>query len=72
MSSTGYVFLAILTLFGGFVASLLVASIPHAFNWDFDGLRSIICYLMTLVLFLGGSIGCGLLISEAYTKGNQK
>lgn len=72
MSSTGYVLLAILTLIGGFVASLVVASIPNVFGWDHQGLRALICYLMTFVLFVGSSIGCGLLISEAYTKGKQK
>ena len=72
MSSTGYVFLAILTLFGGLVASLLVASIPQLFNWDFACFRSMICHIMAFVLLVYGLIGCGLLISEAYNKRKQK
>lgn len=72
MSSTGYVFLGILTLIGGFVASLVVASIPDMFGWDHTELRAFICFFMTFIMFVGSSVGCGLLISEAYNKRNQK
>jgi hypothetical protein len=72
MSSTGYVLLAILTLIGGFVASLVVASIPNVFGWDHTELRAFICFFMTFVMFVGSVVGCGVLISEAYNKGKQK
>ena len=72
MNPIGYVLLGILTLIGGFVASLVVASIPDMFGWDHTELRAFICFFMTFVLFVGSSVGCGLLISEAYNKRNQK
>jgi hypothetical protein len=72
MSSIGYVLLGILTLIGGFVASLVVASIPDMFGWDHTELRAFICFFMTFIMFVGSSVGCGLLISEAYNKRNQK
>lgn len=72
MNPTGDVLLGILTLIGGFIASLVVASIPNVFGWDPQGLRALICYLMTFVLFAGSSVGCGVLISDAYDKGKQK
>lgn len=72
MSSTSYVFLGILTIIGGFVASLVVASIPDIFGWDHTELRAFICFFMTFVMNVGSMVGCGVLISEAYNKGKQK
>jgi hypothetical protein len=72
MNPIGYVLLGILTLIGGFVASLVVASIPDMFGWDHTELRAFICFFMTFIMFVGSSVGCGLLISEAYHKRNQK
>ncbi len=72
MSSTGYVLLGILTLIGGFIASLVVASIPDIFGWDHTELRAFICFFMTFVMTVGSIVGCGVLISEAYNKGKQK
>lgn len=72
MSSIGYVLLGILTLIGGFIASLVVASIPDIFGWDHTELRAFICFFMTFVMFVGSVVGCGVLISEAYNKGKQK
>jgi hypothetical protein len=72
MNPIGYVLLGILTLIGGFVASLVVASIPDMFGWDHTELRAFICFFMTFIMFVGSSVGCGLLISEAYNKRNQK
>lgn len=48
-----YVMLSIIILFGGFAATLVVASIPATFGWAVTNFRTFLCYMMAFSLFSG-------------------
>ena len=72
MSKVYWIVVGILTILGGFGASLYLASLPEWFGWGKDDLRTILSCLMAVFVFAITPVGGGFIIYHGVTNSGGK